>query len=64
MIMKDKLEELLNEIEERMNFYIKRLDNPQYAEMQGSFIGHYLELKDIKEKVEDILYENDGQVHR
>lgn len=57
--MKDKLEDLLNEIEERMNFYIKRLDNPQYAEMQGSFIGHYLELKDIKEKVEDILYDKE-----
>lgn len=57
--MKDKLEDLLNEIEERMNFYIKRLDNPQYSEMQGSFIGHYLELKDIKEKVEDILYDKE-----
>ena len=57
--MKDKLEDLLNDIEERMDFYIKRLDNPQYIEMQGSFIGHYLELKDIKESIEDILYGKD-----
>lgn len=57
--MKDKLEDLLCEIEERMDFYIKRLDNPQYITMQGSFIGHYMELKDIKESIEDILYGKD-----
>ena len=57
--MKGKFEDLLNEMEERLNFYIKRLDDPKYKEMQSSYIGHYLELKDIKELIEDILYENE-----
>ena len=62
--MKEKLEELLNEMEERLDFYIKRLDDPKYKDMQGSYIGHYLELKDIKELIEDIVYGEDREVHR
>ena len=63
--MKDKLEDLLNnEIEERLNYYLRRLDEPSCRDMQSSYVGHYLELKDIKELIEDILYENDRQVHR
>ena len=64
MIMKDKLEELLEEMNERMEYYIKRLDDPHYKDMQGTFIGHYLEIKDIKESIEDIVYGEDREVHR
>ena len=62
--MKDKLEELLNnEIEERLNYYLRRLDDPNFKDMQSSYIGHYLERKDIKELIEDILYGNDREIH-
>ena len=63
MIMKDKLEELLKELDERINFYIKRLDDPKYKDMQSSYIGHYLEAKDIKEIIEDILYGKDRNLY-
>ena len=62
--MKEKLEELLNEMEEKLDFYIKRLDDPKYKVMQGSYIGHYLEVKDIKESIEDILYGKDKNIYR
>ena len=52
--MKEKLEELLEEMNERMEYYIKRLDDPHYKDMQGTFIGHYLEIKDIKESIKKI----------
>ena len=51
-------------MEERLDFYIKRLDDPKYKDMQGSYIGHYLELKDIKELIEDILYGKDKELYR
>ena len=58
--MKEKLEELLeNEIEDRLYFYLRRLDDPNHKEMQSSYIGHYLELKDMKEFIEEILYGED-----
>ena len=63
MIMKDKLEELNNEIEERLNYYFKRLDDPKYKDMQSSYVGHYLELKEIKELIEEILYGKDKNLY-
>ena len=63
--MKEKLEDLLNnEIEDRLNYYLRRLDDPNFKDMQSSYIGHYLELKDIKELIEDIVYGEDREVHR
>ena len=63
--MKEKLEDLLNnEIEDRLNYYLRRLDDPNFKDMQSSYIGHYLELKDIKELIEEILYEKDKELYR
>lgn len=63
--MKEKLEDLLiNEIEDRLNYYLRRLDDPNHKDMQSSYVGHYLELKDIKELIEEILYGEDREVHR
>ena len=65
MIMKEKLEDLLNnEIEDRLNYYLRRLDDPNFKDMQSSYIGHYLELKDIKELIEEILYGEDKELYR
>lgn len=65
MIMKEKLEDLLNnEIEDRLNYYLRRLDDPNFKDMQSSYIGHYLELKDIKELLEEILYGKDKELYR
>lgn len=61
--MKDKLEELINEIDERLNYYFKRLDDPKYKDMQSSYVGHYLELKEIKELIEEILYGKDKNLY-
>ena len=55
--MKEKLEDLLNnEIVDRLNYYLRRLDDPNHKDMQSSYVGHYLELKDMKEFIEEILY--------
>lgn len=63
--MKEKLEDLLNnEIEDRLNYYLRRLDDPNFKDMQSSYIGHYLELKDIKELIEEILYGKDKDIYR
>lgn len=63
--MKEKLEDLLNnEIEDRLNYYLRRLDDPNFKDMQSSYIGHYLELKDIKELLEEILYGKDKDIYR
>lgn len=62
--MKEKLEDLLNnEIEDRLNYYLRRLDDPKYKDMQSSYVGHYLELKDIKELLEEILYGKDRELY-
>ena len=54
--MKQELEELLEEIKARMDHYLNKADDPSGS---SSFIGHYIEAKYIKERIEEILYGKD-----
>lgn len=58
--MKYDLENLLQEIMDKENYYLRRVDDPEFKEMQETFIGHYIELKWIKERLVEILYEKDN----
>lgn len=51
--MKEKIEELLEELEERMDYWLSKADDPD----NKTAIGHYIEAKEIKERIEEIVYE-------
>lgn len=59
--MKDELEILLQEINERMEYYLRKADDPNFVEIEQSCIGHYCELKEMKERIKEILYEKDNR---
>ena len=54
--MKKELEDLLEEIEERMVHYLSKADEPSNS---ANMIGHYIEAKYIKERIEEIIYDKD-----
>ena len=53
--MKGKIEDLIEEIQERMKYYLSKADD----EENKTAIGHYIEAKTIKERIEEILYEDE-----
>lgn len=57
--MKKDLEDLLDEIKERMDYYLKKADDPNFVQMEQSCVGHYCELKEMKERIEEIIYGED-----
>lgn len=57
--MKKDLEDLLDEIKERMDYYLKKADDPNFVKIEQSCIGHYCELKEMKERIEEIIYGED-----
>ena len=61
--MKDELEKWLEEIKEAMDYYLDRADRPDFAQIEQSSIGHYIELKKTKERIEEILYGKDREVY-
>lgn len=61
--MKDKLEDLLNEIKDKMDYYLRKADDPNFVEIEQSCIGHYCELKEMKERIEEILYGKDRELY-
>lgn len=54
--MKQELEELLEEIKARMDHYLNKADDPSGS---SSYIGHFIEAKYIKERIEEILYDKE-----
>lgn len=57
--MKKDLEDLLDEIKERMDYYLKKADDPNFVQIEQSCVGHYCELKEMKERIEEIIYGED-----
>ena len=57
--MKKDLEDLLDEIQERMDYYLKKADDPNFVQIEQSCVGHYCELKEMKERIEEIVYGED-----
>ncbi|MBR2652301.1 MAG: hypothetical protein IKE91_06170 [Clostridia bacterium] len=58
--MKQEFEDLLEEIKERMEHYLSKADEPSGS---SCFIGHYIEAKYIKERIEEILYGKDKNLY-
>ena len=54
--MKKELEDLIDELKERMDHYLNKADDPSGS---PNFIGHYIECKYIKERIEEIVYGED-----
>ena len=54
--MKKDLEDLIDELKERMDHYLNKADDPSGS---PNYIGHYIECKYIKERIEEIVYGED-----
>ena len=59
MKVKKDLEDLLDEIKDRMDYYLRKADDPNFVEIEQSCVGHYCELKEMKERIEEIIYGED-----
>ena len=59
MKVKKDLEDLLDEIKDRMDYYLRKADDPNFVEIEQSCVGHYCELKEMKERIEEIVYGED-----
>lgn len=59
--MKEKLNELLEEIRERKDYYLNRADNDAFKDYEQNSIGHYIELKNIEESILEILGEDNDR---